>query len=238
MKTWSNWPNKNNYGKALVAVNPQDKAAWIMGGGRFGLKAVTALSRIYSPDKILVVDPHPDALATVNDQSVETLPADAVDFLVENLKPDHAPKWVVPAVPFHLAFKWLMEKLSDAARVYPVPEAYAAGLPNPLAAPDGGYFASYADFTCPDDCPEPADRCTHTGLPRKGNLFQTATDIALPGHTILVLRSRQIAPGLGGYFPEDLFLLEKHAREAANPVIVVTACRCHGVVHGLVVDRP
>ena len=211
----------------------QDKAAWILGGGRFGQKAVIALSRLYSPDRILVVDPNPE---TSTSDMVETLRADAVEFLADNLEPGHAPIWVVPAVPFHLAYRWLLAKLENVAIPYPVPSRYADGLPNPLSAPDGGYFASYADFTCPDDCPEPADRCSYTGLPRKGNLFATAAEIRLPGHTVLVLRSRQIAPGLGGYFPADLFQLEQRIRETAGPILVVTACRCHGVVHGLVIN--
>ena len=83
------------------------------------------------------------------------------------------------------------------------------------------------------DCPEPAEICTFTGRPRGGTLFRDLAARTWPGFVMLVLRSRQLAPGLGGYRGRELLGLEDLARESAGPLLVATACRCHGVLHGL-----
>jgi len=48
-----------------------------------------------------------------------------------------------------------------------------------------------------------------------------------------VVASRQLAPGVGGYAPRRLLDLAATVAKAPGPLLIATACRCHGVVHGL-----
>jgi len=194
---------------------------------------VEKLARVRSDDRLVVVDRDEAALNGLEAPNLRTVRADGVEYLVEHLHPDRAPAWIVPCLPVHLAFEWLKRRLGRLGRIVPVPDAFGQDLPNPMAADQGGLYLSYADFFCPDDCPEPADVCTHTGLPRRGTLFRDLADRTWPGFTMLVLRSRQLAPGLGGYRPLDLFALEDRARQTGGRLLLATACRCHGVLHGL-----
>jgi len=206
---------------------------WIIGGGRFGRRAVDVLSRARPRARLLIVDHDRAALNEVYPGSAETRLADGVDFLVRNLEPEHGPEWVIPCTPFHLAYRWLRIRLGPRAEPIDVPAGFVESLPHPLPADQGGYYLSYADFLCPPDCPEPADICTYTGLPRLGTLFRDLAEKTWPGCTSLVVRSRQLAPGLGGYRPLDLFDLENRALTVQGKILVATACRCHGVIHGL-----
>ncbi|MFH1139661.1 MAG: NAD-binding protein [Pseudomonadota bacterium] len=216
--------------------SPTRADVWVVGGGRFGRRAVEIMAHQTAPAKILVVDPNPEALAEPAELGVQAVQGDGTAFLVKNLRPESAPKWVIPCVPFHLAFKWIVLKLGRRARPVPVPPEYIKSAPNPLPAPDHGFFISHADFTCPDDCPEPAGRCTHTGLPRQGSLFAEAAQWPAPGFGLEVVRSRQLAPGLGGLAALDLLALENHLRTPGD-YLVVTACRCHGVVHAVTISN-
>jgi hypothetical protein len=60
--------------------------------------------------------------------------------------------------------------------------------------------------------------------------------VAFENYASLVVRSRQLAPGVGGYRPEDLFSMYERVQKGASPFLISTACRCHGVVSGLAVD--
>ncbi len=206
---------------------------WIIGGGRFGRKACEKLRLLHPAESLLVVDRDQEALAAAVRLGAETVCLDGLDFLTENLAPDSGPDWIIPCAPFHLAYRWLMRRLGGRAETIPVPPEFAACLPHPLPADDGGFYMSHADFLCPDDCPEPANICTHTGQPRPGTLFRDLAETNWPGFTMLVQRSHQMAPGLGGYRPADLFALEESVLSTGGHFLLATACRCHGVLHAL-----
>ncbi|MEW5723667.1 MAG: potassium transporter [Thermodesulfobacteriota bacterium] len=205
---------------------------WIIGGGAFGRRGVEILSRRGRPGDLLVVDVDSAALAGL-EPGVASVLGDGVEFLVKNLSPGRGPGWIVPCLPLHLAFEWLKARLGPAAEAVPAPAVPAGRLPPPRPAGQGGHLLSYADFICPPDCPEPAEVCTYTGRPRRGDLYADLAAALWPGFDIVVVRSRQLAPGLGGYRPADLFGLEQKARAADSPLLVATACRCHGVLHAL-----
>jgi hypothetical protein len=51
-----------------------------------------------------------------------------------------------------------------------------------------------------------------------------------------VIRSRQLAPGVGGYSPEallDLFENIKKRMEPGRTILISTSCRCHSVTSAL-----
>ena len=47
----------------------------------------------------------------------------------------------------------------------------------------------------------------------------------------VVIRSYQLLPGVGGYKPQALYEALKEIETAQIPVILSTACSCHGVIH-------
>ena len=50
----------------------------------------------------------------------------------------------------------------------------------------------------------------------------------------LVIRSYQLLPGVGGVYPGDMWdLLDCLPAFSGRPLLLATACRCHGVVDGL-----
>lgn len=210
-----------------------EKKIWIIGAGKFGRKAVKELIAAGFPQKITIVDSNPSSIPASLPETVQVVNDDGLDFIVNHLSAGSGVEWVVPCVPFHLAYSWLLRKLEKQADAMPVPGILKETLPNPMQADRGGLYISYADFFCPDDCPEPADFCTYTGKPRLGTLFKDLGKIDIPGFRPIVVRSRQLAPGLGGIKTDDLFDVLEKLRDAKGDFLIATACRCHGVIHAL-----
>ncbi len=154
-------------------------------------------------------------------------------FLTETL-PSSPPTWIIPAIPDHVAWGWLTGRLrSGTWQPCPVPRQLLAELPWIGAADNGGWYVSLATAPCPDDCPEAASTCRATGRPRRMNMFEYLEGLNIPAAKVLVLRSRQLAPGVGGYRPEALWSLWSQVEQARGRFYLATACRCHGVIHGL-----
>ena len=205
---------------------------WIIGGGVFGQLALKRLSARHPGAGMVVVDSlQPD----INDEimNVEFVEQPGVSFLAENLKPENGPDWIVPAVPVHLAYKWTVKTLQNKYEIRPRPvsEEVFLRVPNPMRGRDGELYASHADFMCPDDCPEPKGRCFTTGLPREQDLFDVFGSLDVTGIQPVVVRSIQLAPGVGGYRPKALFEARSIAEQAREWVLYCTACRCHGVAN-------
>ena len=212
---------------------PTSDFAWIAGAGVFGTKAAQTLLKGHEPDTILALDQDTSALAPLSDLKVRTITAEATDFLVKHLHTPDSPKWIIPCVPYHLAWEWLLKRLGPRAEPVSVPETFSLGWPHPWPTQKGGYTVSYADFICPPDCPEPKDICTHTGRPRPGLLYQELENMKIPGYRTLVLQSRQLAPGLGGYRSGALLDLEQQILLLKGNLLLATACKCHGVINAL-----
>ena len=203
----------------------------ILGAGQFGLKAARVLSQ-KKHNRITVVDADPQRCEALMGEGIDAVSADGIAYLAGSLKDPNPPDWIIPALPLHVAFEWLQTTLPEGAALalLPVPEQVRMQLPNPLEGTAGQVYISYADFICPGDCPEPADVCTFTGKARKGILHRTLAQIQHADYTSVVLRSRQIAPGLGGYRSDDLFTARTRVLAADGPVMLSTACKCHGVI--------
>ncbi|MDZ7598588.1 MAG: potassium transporter [Desulfobacterales bacterium] len=212
-------------------------SCWILGAGRFGRKALAALSRKYPEAAITVIDRDGDA---INDAPaalrITVVRGEAMTYMAEHLKPGQpAPEWIVPAIPVHVAYEWIIRRLAaEGFRAAPlaVPEAVVQSLPNVFRGEGGAIYASNADFFCPDNCSEPEAICTHTGKPRPCTLYEKLGEVsAARFYTRCPLRRLQLAPGVGGYRPEALFHTQAAVRKTAGPLLLSTACRCHGVMH-------
>ena len=208
--------------------------AWILGAGHFGALAARRISKRNEGKSILVVDEDHEKLLQLESLPVKLEEKDALDFLLENFA--NPPEWIVPAVPVHVAFEWLVEELKrngfKVSRI-DVPREADEQVPNPYRMTESTLYASFADFVCPDNCSEPAEICTKTRQPRKGNLFEVIAKIEVSGFQPVVLRSHQLAPGVGGYTPDAMKEVYNRVVSAPGRYLVATSCRCHGVIDAL-----
>ncbi len=206
----------------------------ILGAGRFGARAVRILSR--QPGRALwVVDRDENRLLPTQELPVRRIHEDGIDFLVswiDRLPPE---TMIVPAIPIHVAAEWLYRTIraTRQARIVPVPEDVRPFLPHTWVTENGSLLISYADFLCPEDCPEPEDGCTVTGEIRTP-LYQVMAELPVQGFSVHVIQSHQLAPGLGGYRVADLREIETRILDSPETTwLIGTACRCHGTMTGL-----
>ena len=208
----------------------------ILGAGKFGRLALERLARQDAAARFTVVDRDPAALALILDgvPGRTRVPAEAVAFLVQHLGGDGRWDWIIPMVPVHVAFHWLIAGPLAGSDWQPaaVPEALAGLIPAAQRGPQGELYLSRPQHQCPDDCAEP-EVCPVTGESRELPLHQELASLHLAGYEIRVIPSRQLAPGVGGYSPTRLLDLARDMGALKGKVLIATACRCHGVVDGL-----
>jgi len=209
------------------------RSIWILGAGRFGLKAAKVLSRKYKKAEITVIEKNSELCRQVEMADFKTVCMDGIEYLGQNLRSIDYPDWIIPAIPVHVVFEWVRLKMKDSyiLKTTPVPEGLIMSLPNVFKGKNYETYMSIADFICPDNCPEPEDLCTHTGKPRPFTLYKKLESIKYDHFRSVVVRSRQLSPGVGGYSPGDLFNALDVIKASAIPVLLSTACRCHGVMH-------
>ncbi len=208
------------------------EAVLIIGAGHFGKRAARILNQ-KSDTPILIVDKDEQSLIEIEDPSIEKILCDGINFLVQNFPFLSPSNTIIPAVPIHLAFAWLKTYLYNDFRVkqIEVPGELKPFLPHTWPGSEGSLLISYADFRCPDDCPEPALYCIITGESREIPLYKLLGHTEQLNYRIHIIRSRQLAPGLGGYKANDLkMLLTRIEKEGAGRWLVGTACRCHGTI--------
>jgi len=206
---------------------------WIIGAGEFGTRAVEKLCKKYPEASFTVVDHDQQALNGLENSSIERICTEGALYVDVHINGQREPDWIIPAVPVHLAFEWVRRRISRERRieVEPVPHEIEEMLPHPKRGMKGQLYVSYAHFRCPDHCTEPYDLCTWTGKPRKGLLYKKIEEISYKDYKSIVIRSRQLAGGVGGYQPEALKRSLVEILEANTPVLYSTACLCHGVMH-------
>lgn len=210
------------------------KTIWIIGAGRFGQHAAGSLSKLKKDAHLVLVDPEEQNLPEAGTGRCTLEKMDGVDFLLTHLAgPENGPEWIIPAVPIHLAAEWCLGRMgSDRLERLTLLPAIDKILPNPMRLSDRNIYVSHADFKCPDNCPEPKDLCTVTRERRKTDMFNLLAKIDYQPFQSFVIRSHQLAPGVGGYRPDQLFTLLDQVRRHKGEMLVSTACRCHGVVSG------
>lgn len=206
----------------------------IIGCGRFGSRAAERLLQKNPRPKIIVVDRSKKALKKVSHLPVESEVREGTLYLKQFLSKGRKADYIIPSVPFHLAFQFILSQSKPwggkRAEVPPL-----SGLPNPVIGKTGDLYTSLATFLCPEDCPEPAQYCTITKQRRLKPLYRILEDMKEHFESS-VIRSRQLAPGVGGYSPEalsELFESIKKRMEPRRTILISTSCRCHSVTSGL-----
>lgn len=204
----------------------------IIGAGHFGRRAAGILKN-KSDSPILIIDKEKESFEHIEALPSEKIVCDGVSFLVKNIHALNPSNFIIPAIPLHLAAEWLKSYLYThgwTIRVRNLPEEILSHLPHVWQGIGGTLLISYADFLCPDDCPEPSDHCPTTGETRTAPLHDLLGRLIIPQHQNYIIRSRQLAPGLGGYRVEDLKDLLKKVKQEEGKWLVGTACKCHGAI--------
>jgi hypothetical protein len=206
---------------------------WIIGGGKFGRKAAKAIRDQKAASQIVILEKESRICKQLENQGFETICTDGIRYLAHNLANGDFPDWIIPAIPLHVAFEWMQSKLSNKYKIetFPISDQLENQLPNPIRGSSGQLYVSNADFICPDDCPEPEEICTYTGEPRPRMLNSFLQKIQYNDFRAVVVCSQQLFPGVGGYTPKALFQVLKEIENKPGPVLLSTACLCHGVLH-------
>jgi len=225
--------------RAHSPESPASDRILIIGAGHFGSRAARILvPRSLAP--LWIVDSDIERLRKLKAPRLERILWEGADFLVTHFRRLAPSTIIVPAIPLHLAFEWLKRFLDHDFLITrgSVPDGIEQQVPHSWTGQEGSTLISYADFRCPDDCPEPADHCTLTGKRREAPLYEILSRVELPGHRVHVLRSRQLAPGVGGYPVEDLWVLVNQVTRKPHATwLLGTACRCHGIVTAVHIRR-
>jgi hypothetical protein len=208
----------------------------ILGAGKFGRLSLRRLAAQDPEARFMVIDRQESALAEARTPEIERAEMrvdEAISYLATHLGPDPAWDWLIPMVPVHVAYGWLLTGPLAGKGWKPaeVPRDLEGLAALAVRGPAGELYLSQSRHLCPDDCGEPL-ACPVTGEERQP-LYLKLAEASRPGLPILVVASRQLAPGVGGYAPRRLTELAAEVAETPGPLLIATACRCHGVVHGL-----
>jgi hypothetical protein len=205
----------------------------VIGGGRFGRIALERLRGKIA----LVVEPRPTP--GLERFHIPIWRQGGIEASLEMLASQTPPQYLVPTLPLHLFGEWL--RLSTP-RMQPkslnITKDILKNIQSNTQCIDNMLYLSLADFICPDDCPEPANTCTVTGQARGLPLYQRIAALSSLGYKTAVIRSRQLAPGVGGLLVQDLLEMRQRIIDSPGDWIVATACRCHGVLQLLNFNAP
>lgn len=206
----------------------------IIGCGHFGRRAAKQLLKKDSRSKIIAVDKSPEAVKKLSHLPLEGIIKDGLSYLDQFLLEGRKTSYIIPCVPFHLAFEFILLHLKPhGAKRVKVPSL--SGLPNPAKGKKGDLYTSLADFVCPEDCPGPARYCTVTREKREKPLYQILRNLKGPFESRVII-SEQLLPGVGGYRLSALLaLLEeiKRLKRSGKLILISTTSRCHGVTSAL-----
>lgn len=150
-----------------------------------------------------------------------------------------------PLMP-HLMYQWLLERarMRWPDRVVETrPLAGSPPMPWQHRAEDGTHYVSYAEWTCPINCVEPAT-CPHTRGPRSWSMPPGVADYVrserergreLAGPAIFHCTHR--AYGVGMFDTADVLAADRLVAEAgtegAAEVLIGTVSHCHGALNVL-----
>jgi hypothetical protein len=240
----------------------------VVGGGCYGSYYVRQLQRaasagVLSCERLLVVDRDPECRVAVDaaaasreprpDVVVQEWPAFFRSYFAEAARAgDPLADAIVPSplMP-HLMFGWLVQRARDRwpeRMVAQRPLDRAPSIPWQQAAPDGTHYVSFAEWTCPINCIEPA-KCPAIRGPRTWSmppaLDAYVAEERARGHDLagpVVFHCRHRAYGVGMFDTCDVLAADRLVAEtaacAAARVLVGTVSHCHGAWSVLQVGAP
>lgn len=210
------------------------KRFWVLGAGKFGSAAVRSLLRNSPKAEITVVDKTPYDPPNL---SVQFVRCDAIPWFAENFTQNTSVDSIVPAIPEHLFGEWLkyfMKANGLLPSPWSLPRSLLDKLPNPVLLSDSKALLSHANFLCPTTCIEPENICSHTRLPRPQPLYTLIKEVCPASLSPCVIRSHQLAPGVGGLIPHEIWdIYDGITSSVPTPLLTGTSCKCHGVIEAL-----
>lgn len=211
-------------------MNRKSHTYLIIGCGYFGSRAVEKLLRKDPHSRIIVVDKSKKTLQRVSNFPIQTVASDGIFYLTQLLSEGHKIDYIIPAVPIHLAFEFILSQLKPLGWKKEIVPALSE-LPNPMMGKTGDFYTSLSDFLCPENCPEPAQYCTVTKKRRLKPLYKILKELK-GSFQSKVIQSHQLAPGVGGFKTKDLIDILSEIKKKRSPsmrILISTASRCHGV---------
>jgi hypothetical protein len=206
----------------------------IIGCGHFGGRAAEQLLKKKSHPKIIAVDKNRVTVEKLSHLPIETIVEDGLSYLNQFLSEGQAADYIIPSVPFHLAFEFVLLRLKPfGGRKAKIPSL--SGLPNPEIGKTGDLYTSLADFLCPEDCPEPSRYCTVTRKKREKPLYDILRELKGAFKTRVII-SQPLAVGVGGFQTKELLALLEDVKKQKNSrrlILISTASRCHAVTSAL-----
>jgi hypothetical protein len=209
-------------------VEGSDTRFVIAGFGKFGRLALERLQAAFPQSRIIVLERGVEISERKFSTHVHAIEGDAVSLLTDSSL-FHAEDLIIPMVPFNLAASYVLASHPNSQETA-IHEDTIALLPNPLRLDASNVVCSRADFVCPDDCPE-GELCTVTGKPREP-LYDLLGRLDIDGYRMLVQKSSQILPGVGGYPLADLDELSRLVEKGRS--IVATSCKCHAILTAII----
>jgi hypothetical protein len=148
-----------------------------------------------------------------------------------------------PLMP-HLMYQWLVRRAQTRwphRLIETRPVGRSSALPYEVSAPDGTRYLSYADWTCPTHCIEPAV-CPVIRAPRTWELSDAMEalarnlDLSQPtaGPVLFVCEHRVFGVGMfdvSAVLEGDTIVAEAGASQSPVDVLVGTVSSCHGAVN-------
>ena len=231
----------------------------IVGGGCYGTFYAGQLQRARARGKavyrrLLLVDRNPTCQAAAElgeDDTRRLVIQEWGEFFDRYLARHEAPAPGEPAdaiVPSplmpHLMYEWLVRRAGQrwpGRTVETRPLAVGPGTPYDASAPDGTRYVSFADWTCPTHCIEPAI-CPVIRAPRTWEMADALDDMArrldqahpTAGPVLFVCEHRVFGVGM---FDVSAVLAGDQAVSSAGStgspvdVLVGTVSSCHGAVN-------
>jgi len=197
----------------------------LIGFGKFGRLSFDRLRSTFKSAKFVIVDPNLCLVRDAFDDSTRLIPSDGIEFLANNTQLLET-NLVVPVAPFNIAASYILAS-SHGTGYVDLPAGMSDHFENWSLVNQSTLCISSGQFICPDDCPE-GETCSVTGE-RRVPMHDKIERIKSPGFQILVVRSFQLLPGVGGYFFRDLQSL----RQTIQPVqryVIATSCKCHAIL--------
>jgi hypothetical protein len=241
-----------------VVILAHEKFVFVAGGGNFGSGAVKFL--LEKPEwKVVICDKNADCQASglvrnsikfgeTKNALQMTGPTlflgDAVETLVQLLLDGVIPDVIVPCVPFHFAGKALTSYLKKKSlNVHPSPEllkrgfekSKLGGIEYRINEREALAVASKMPFNirCAAGCSQP-QICPVTKNELQRPMYDLVTELLKLGQAdfIKVLRSRLMAPNVGGFSGDELKQsLDFCAKEEPETIALATSCSCHAVMN-------
>ena len=234
----------------------KDKLVFIMGGGKFGTKALIFLKTMEA--KVLVADVNPNciAISSIDIQAdgmdiLESLKGSQAAFLIgkaEDLLLDllekRVPDLIVTAIPGNAITKivrsWFAKSGINLKPYRQVIPKVLENIPKSLLAfrneASGKIIVSYmnSNIQCRENCMPPKDVCALTGKPRLVPMFRLLEFSVYENVDFsCILISKQLTSGLGAIEGKELGSLLKDLDKLSPPytLAIGIACDCHGILN-------